>query len=153
MRLSDLSGMYMKFIPKARQKARRYAMQALYGWMISGNSIAEIEQHYLGERNNQKFDVDYFCKLLHEIPPVIEQLDELAAPKVSRPIAEVSPIELSILRVATFELWRCLDVPYKVVINEALELAKMFGAEDSHKFINGALDPIAKELRQNADYK
>lgn len=135
--------------PKAKQKARRYAMQALYGWLISNNNLSDIEEHYLTERNGKYFDVAYFRKLLHNVPAKIQELDELAKPHVSRPITDINPIELTILRIAIYELQHNLNIPYKVVINEALELAKMFGADDSHKFINGVLDPLAKQLRTN----
>lgn len=133
---------------KAKQKSRRYAMQALYGWLISDNDLKQIETHYLNERNNNKFDVIYFKSLLHQIPEKIKELDEHIEPFSSRKVSDISPIEITILRIATFELLYSSNIPFKVIINEALELAKMFGSDDdSHKFINAILDPLAKKAR------
>ena len=132
---------------KARHKSRRYALQALYGWSMTGNNLTEVEHYFLAGKNLTKIDVDYFHALLHKIPQQLEQIDALLAPHVSRALAEIDPIELMILRIATYELQAHIDVPYKVIINEAVELSKVFGATDSHKFINGIVDKIARMLR------
>ena len=134
---------------KARHKARHYALQALYGWSMTGNSLIEIEKYYLENKNPHKVDAEYFHTLLHSLPKHAETLDELITPYLSRPLTEIDPIELIILRMATYELQFNLEIPYKVIINEALELTKSFGATDSHKFVNGILDKIARELRKN----
>jgi N utilization substance protein B len=130
-----------------RKKARRYALQALYGWALSQNPVAEVEQHVLLEHAAEEFDKDYFGILLHEIPSKIENLEFIMSPHLSRKIEELGLIELTILRISVYELKERSDIPYRVVINEALELAKTFGAPDSHKFVNGVLDKIAKQLR------
>lgn len=130
-----------------RKKARRYALQALYGWMLSHNALSDIENHVLLEHGEENFDKDYFRALLFEIPTHLNELENAMAPYVSRKVDELDPIELTILRIAAYELIYRLDVPYKVVINEALELAKTFGATDSHKFVNGALDKMARQSR------
>ncbi len=132
---------------KARHKARRYALQALYGWLMSGNDLRSIEDYSLQDKNHDKVDVEYFRGLLYNIPANIEKLDAIITPYLSRTINEIDPIELTILRMATYELQYNIEVPYKVIINEALELTKSFGATDSHKFVNGILDKLAKALR------
>ena len=132
---------------KARHKARYYALQALYGWTISGNALSHIESYFLQEKNIAKFDLEYFQKLLYDIPEHVEMLDMLIKPHAQRSLMEISPIELTILRMATYELKFNIDVPYRVIINEALLLTKIFGATDSYKFVNGILDKLAKILR------
>ena len=131
-----------------RRKARRYALQALYSWVLSENALSDIETHFLVEYATEAFDREYFQKLLHEVPRHIESLEKIMSPYLSRQFADVDPIELSILRIAIYELKERLDIPYRVVINEGLELAKAFGSLDSHKFVNGVLDKVARELRK-----
>ncbi len=130
-----------------RKKARRYALQALYGWALSDNALSDIEQHVLIEHAEEQFDKDYFTVLLYEVPKKVSELDVLMSPYLSRKLEDVGPIELTILRISIYELKERLDIPYRVVINEALELAKTFGAADSHKFVNGVLDKVAQALR------
>jgi len=129
---------------KKKSNARRFAMQALYGWMISNNDLLSIESHYLQERNPKNFDVDYFRVLLHDVPQKQPQLDQEIIKYSNRTINQLDPIELGILRIASYELIFCKDTPFKVVISEALELASMFGSETSYKFINAVLDRLAK---------
>ena len=136
--------MHINFI-KLKQKARRYAMQALYTWNISTNSIDSVEAYYMQDRNPNKFNAEYFSTILHGVAANITKLDECISKESNRLIKEINIIELMILRVATYELLHCLEVPYKVVINEALELVKMFGSEDSYKFINSILDKIKQQ--------
>ena len=136
---------------KARKKARRYALQSLYGWIFSQNDIREIETFVFLEHSDDEFDREYFSLLLHEIPKQITTLDTIMTPYLSRPLEDVGPIELTILRIAIYELKERLDVPYKVVINEALELAKAFASPDSHKFVNGVIDKVAKIIRPTSD--
>ncbi len=132
---------------KGREKARRYAMQALYGWLIANTPIKDIETFYLSDRNPKKFDCPYFLHLLHEIPAKLGEIDDTMTPYLDRPFHNLDPIELTILRVATYEFMYSIDVPFKVVIYEGIELAKVFGAVDSHKFVNSILDKMAKVLR------
>ena len=134
---------------KGREKARRYAMQALYGWILTENTIAQIETFYLADRNPKNYDVNYFKHLLHQIPANVAEIDAILTPFLDRPFASLDPIELSILRIAIYELKYSFDVPFKVVLHEAIELAKGFGAQDSFKFINSVLDKAAKELRRD----
>jgi N utilization substance protein B len=132
---------------KARSRARRMAMQGLYEWQLSDNAPQDILISYHQQHDLSKVDRDYFQTLLLGIPKNIQELDQTLTPYLSRPIKEIDPIELAILRLATYEFINCLDVPYRVVINEAVELAKTFGGEAGHKFVNGILDKVATSTR------
>ena len=134
--------------PSARRKARRLALQAIYQWQISGGDITEIEAKFQQNCNPKKIDVAYFSELITGVVNNVAQLDKEMQPILDRPITEINPVELAILRLAIYELIYRLDVPYKVIINEALELAKTFGAEKSFKYINGILDKAAKQQRK-----
>lgn len=134
--------------PSARHRSRMYALQAMYEWQLSGNDIHSIEHDFLTDQDFNKTDTEYFRILILGVEKNIAELDQHIIPYLDRPIDELTPIELAILRIATFELIHCLSVPYKVVINEAIELAKNFGATESHKFVNGVLDKSAKEIRK-----
>lgn len=137
----------VKMNPSARRKARRFAVQALYQWHIADDALSNIEVQFRTDNDMKKVDGDYFHELLHDIPKNLTQLDELFAPYLDRDVNQLDPIELAIFRIATYELTFRIDVPYKVVINEAIELAKVFGATDSHKYINGVVDKLALRLR------
>ncbi len=131
----------------ARRKARRAAMQALYQWDLSGGSASEIEAQFRAEQPMEGVDLDYFAELLRGTLAEVAALDEAIARHVDRPLAQVDPVERAILRLAAYELAHRLEVPYRVVIDEAVELAKRFGAENGHRFVNGVLDRLARELR------
>jgi len=137
-----------KINPSARRKARRFALQALYQWQITKQPISEIAVQYSKEQHMPKADVAYFEELLKEIPACHQTLDAQFTSALDRPLAELDPIELTVLRIATYELSKRIEIPYRVVINEAIELAKEFGAEDGYKYINGILDQVSKQLRQ-----
>ncbi|MDZ4261478.1 MAG: transcription antitermination factor NusB [Pseudomonadota bacterium] len=132
----------------ARSKARRSAVQALYQWQMAGENIAEIHDQFLIEREMAKVDLEYFKELLHGVAGQLEVLDQQLKPFLDRDINSVDPVERAILRMGTFELMFRPDVPYRVVINEALESAKMFGADQGHKYVNGVLDKVAQQTRQ-----
>ncbi|MFC3394768.1 transcription antitermination factor NusB [Brenneria rubrifaciens] len=134
--------------PAARRRARECAVQALYSWQLSQNDIADIELQFLSEQDVKDVDITYFRELLAGVAIQAETLDRLMAPFLSRQLDELGQVERAILRLAMFELSKRDDVPYKVAINEAIELAKMFGAEDSHKFVNGVLDKAAPSVRK-----
>ncbi len=132
-----------------RHKARHYAMQALYQWQMADANLAEIEAEFVEEYDFGKVDGDYFHALVHEVPANLDDIEAVFAPfMVERDLDELGPVERALLRIATYELMERIDVPYKVVINESVTLAKKFGAQDSHKFINGVLDQAARQLRQ-----
>ncbi|MGK2960316.1 MAG: transcription antitermination factor NusB [Candidatus Malihini olakiniferum] len=134
--------------PAARHRARECAVQALYSWQLSKNDIADIELQFLIEQDVKDVDINYFRELMAGVAMQAEKLDAFMAPYLSRPLEELGQVERAVLRIALFELSKRDDVPYKVVINEAIELAKVFGAEDSHKFVNGVLDKLAPTVRQ-----
>ena len=131
-----------------RRKARHYGMQALYQWQMAGATLTDIEAEFRAEYDFSHVDLAYFQALLHEIPVAVDELDAALAPLLDRSLGELDPIELTLLRMGMFELKQRIDVPYKVVINEEVALAKKFGATDSHKYINGVLDKAARALRK-----
>lgn len=134
--------------PSLRKKARRYAVQGIYQWQLSGNAVKDIEMQFLETINAKKVDIEYFQDVLVNTLTTITEIDEQLTPVIDRAFKEVNPVELAILRLACYELMARVDVPYKVVINEALELTKTFGASEGHKFVNGILDKLAKSLRK-----
>jgi len=135
-------------LSRARSKARNCAVQSLYEWQVSGNSVEEIFKQFLVERNTTKFDTEYFKELLFGITEKITQLDEQIQPHLDRPIDEVDPVERAVLRLGAFELIHKRDVPYRVAINEAVDVAKLFGADQGHKYVNGVLDKVARRVRE-----
>lgn len=138
----------MKFDPALRRKARHYALQALYQWQISRNALGDIEAQFVSEFDFSKTDLEYFQVLLHEVPKYVGELERSFEPFLDRPLKDLNPIELTVLRMGAYELAHRIDVPFKVVINESVALAKKFGATDSHKYVNGVMDKLAQELRQ-----
>jgi transcription antitermination protein NusB len=135
--------------PSARTKARELAVQAVYSWQMSNNPVEQIELSIATSNNMEKVDATYFCELLRAVVKDVANLDVKIKPYLGRLPEELDPVEKAILRIATYELIGRIDVPYKVVINEAIELAKLFGAEESHKFVNGVLDKAVKTLRKD----
>ncbi|VAX08709.1 Transcription termination protein NusB [hydrothermal vent metagenome] len=131
----------------SRTQARRLAMQGIYEWQMSGNNIGEIETRLLVDKKNRNIDFKLFRELLHNIPKEIDELDGFIAEYIDRPMDEIDPVESAILRLGTYELSKRPDVPYRVVINEAVELTKTYGAETGHKYVNGIMDKLAAKLR------
>ena len=130
--------------PKQRSRAR--VVQALYQWLVSGDDIKKIEQEFLNQKEG-KISKAFFSNLLLNIPKKITVLDEIINSSLDRDIDELGPTEKAILYLGVYELKFQLEVPFKVVINEAVELSKLYGAEGSFKLINSSLDKIAPELR------
>ena len=122
-------------------------MQALYQWDLSGSNLSEIEVQFLEDEDFSKADKDYFHELLHEVPARLDEVEQAFSSYLDRPIKEIDPVERAVLRMATYELMTRIDVPYKVIINESVNLAKKFGAEQAYKYINGVLDQTARKLR------
>ncbi len=135
-------------LAKGRSNSRKKSLQALYQWQMSGNDLQEIEVQFHEAQDMTKVDQDYFHTLLHEVPAQASDLDASMAVHLDRKVDELDPIELAILRLSTYEMKNRLDVPYKVVIDEGIRLAKLFGADKSHHYINGVLDKLAREYRQ-----
>jgi N utilization substance protein B len=139
----------MTVSPAARRKARHYAMQALYQWQMADNTLNAIEAEFHADNDMKNVDTQYFHELLHKVPQQLTEIEAAFGPHMQdRALTELDPVTQSLLRLSTYELMFRIDVPYKVVINEAVSLAKKFGAADSHKFINGVLDKLAAEKRQ-----
>lgn len=130
-----------------RRKARHFGLQALYQWTLSGASATDIEAEFRVDNDFQHTDGEYFSAVLRGVTADVGAIEELFSPALDRALDELDPIERNLLRLGTFELRDRIDVPYKVVISEAVALAKKFGATESHKYINGVLDKIARELR------
>lgn len=133
--------------PAARRKARKLAVQAIYSWQLSQNSMSDIEAQFLTDNDTSKVDVDYFLALVRGVAGQSSTLDEVLEPFLDRPLKDLDQVERAVLRLAAYELRERLDVPYKVAINEAIELAKAFGADDSYRFVNGVLDKAIDSLR------
>jgi N utilization substance protein B len=134
--------------PARRRKARHYAMQALYQWQMTKNTLSDIESQFRADYDFKKVDLEFFQDLLHQVPAHLNDIEQGFTPFLDRGLKELDPIELALLRIGSYELQKRIDVPYKVAINEAVELAKKFGAAESHKYINGVLDKLAKQVRQ-----
>ena len=136
-----------KHFTRGRSWARRLAMQAIYQWQLTGLDPAAIDAQFQADQDMSKADLGYFQELVQQVPARVQDIDAAIDPFLDRPLPQVDPVELAILRIAAYELLQRLDVPYRVVINEAVELAKKFGAEQGHRFINGVLDKAARKLR------
>jgi N utilization substance protein B len=152
-----------------RSQARRYAVLAVYQWQLTGHDPADIGRHFfedpawitevaesladVGEEGiaadalATAYDRAFFDELLSGVPEYQEELDERLRPALDRPIARVDPVERAILRVGAYELLYCPQVPARAVINEAVDLAKLLGAEQGHRYVNGVLDRLAREVR------
>lgn len=130
-----------------RRKARHYALQALYQWQIARQALNDIEAQFLSDYDMANVDTDFLHELVHGIPAEITELQALFEPHLDRELDDLDPIELTLLRMGSYELLRRIDVPYKVAINETVNLAKRFGATDGYRYINGVLDKVAAEVR------
>lgn len=131
----------------ARHRARELALQGLYQWRMAGSDVAQIDKATRDEKSVGRYDVELFTQLLRGAVGQHEALEEKIAPHLDRPLNELSPIEFSVLLLGAYELANLPEVPYRVVINESVELAKTFGGSDGHKFVNGVLDKLAAQLR------
>ena len=132
--------------PKQRSRAR--VVQAIYQWLLSGEDIKKIEQQFLNQKEG-KISKAFFSNLLLNIPKNIAVLEDIILPSLDRSVDELGPTEKAILYLGVYELKFQLEVPYRVVINEAVELAKLYGAEGSFKLVNSSLDKIAPDLRSS----
>ncbi|MEN8259049.1 MAG: transcription antitermination factor NusB [Pseudomonadota bacterium] len=132
---------------QARTNARRSAVQALYQWQMTGQNLNEIEGQFLHEQRLENAQKSYFTELFHGVPGQLDVIDEALAEFVDRPVKEIDPVERAILRIGVYELINRLDVPYRVILNEGINLAKRFGASQSYKYVNSILDKIAQKRR------
>jgi N utilization substance protein B len=131
-----------------RTKARHHAVQAIYQWQMAGHDVSEVENQILENEDVKSFEVDYFKDLLHGVPTNLQELDGALKDCVDRSIDSVDPVERAIVRLGAYEMLHHPEVPYRVVINESVELAKVFGAEQGHKYVNGVLDKLAQRVRK-----
>ena len=139
----------MKVTAATRSRARHYTMQAIYQWQLTSKNLATIEAEFHTDNDMSKVDVDYFHEIFHGVAKNKTALDEAYTPFLKGiKLENLDPITMAILRIACFEFKERIDVPYRVVINEAVNIAKKFGAADSHKFVNGILDKVAPTLRE-----
>ncbi|WP_281648779.1 transcription antitermination factor NusB [Parendozoicomonas sp. Alg238-R29] len=132
---------------QTRRKARELALQALYQWQMAGASIVDIEAQFRARNDMTRVDGGFFHELLSGVAHQLSDLDNTIKPLLDRSFDQLDPVERATLRLGCYEMMKRTDVPYRVVINEGIELAKKYGAQDSHKYINGILDKLALELR------
>ncbi len=132
---------------QARTNARKSAVQALYQWQMTGQNLSEIEQQFFLEERLKNAQRSYFVELFHGVPRQLDVIDQTLSDFVDRPVEKIDPVERAILRVSVYELLNRIDIPYRVIINEGINLAKIFGADQSHRYINGILDKVAQQKR------
>lgn len=133
--------------PSMRHKARHFALQAIYQWQMTGYSASEIEKQFLEDQPIKGTDLDYMHDLIVGVVANVSVLDETFEPHLTRPLKDLDQIDKAILRLGTFELMYRQEIPFRVVINEAIMLAKEFAEQDSHKFVNGVLDKVVKAIK------
>ena len=138
-----------KNTPAARSKARRFLLQALYQMKLTGMSAGDVERQFRQDHDMKRVDTEYLHQILSNINKIRGDLTDAIAPKLDRQFEELDPIEAAVLYIGCYELIHRIDVPYRVAINESVELAKQFGAAESHKLVNSVLDRIAEEHRAN----
>ena len=132
---------------QARTNARKAAVQALYQWQMAGQNLSEIERQFLEEERLKDAQKSYFVELFYGVPKNLDAIDQALSEFVDRPVDTIDPVERAILRIGVYELLHRLDMPYRVVLNEGINLAKYFGADGSHKYVNGILDKVAQQKR------
>ena len=131
-----------------RRRARHFALQALYQWTMTHAVLTEIEAEFRIDNDFSHVDGEYFTVLLTGVAQNAATLDKLYEPRLDRALDDLDPIERNLLRMGVFELRDRIDVPYRVVLNEAIALAKKFGATDSYRYVNGIVDKMAQDMRQ-----
>jgi N utilization substance protein B len=131
----------------ARSRARRRALQAVYAWQMSGSKMTSVIEQFRHEQDMEVADLEYFEDLLRGVEEHVQALDEALKPYIDREVEQIDPVERAALRLAAYELKYRPDVPYRVIINEAIEVTKRFGADHGHSYVNGVLDKLAAQLR------
>ncbi len=131
-----------------RHRAREFALQGIYQWLLNHEDVAVIEEHIRQAHGFEKADIEHFEALIHGSIREVVILRNGIAPLLDRPITELSPVEHAALLIGAYELKNHLEIPYRVVINEAVELTKSFGGIDGHKYVNGVLDKLSSQLRE-----
>jgi len=131
----------------ARSRARRRALQAVYAWQMSGSAMKAVIEQFRHEQDMEVADQEYFEDLLRGVEAHLDALDEALKPYIDREVDQIDPVERAALRLAAYELTYRPDVPYRVIINEAIEVTKRFGADHGHSYVNGVLDKLAAQVR------
>ena len=131
----------------SRRRARELALQGIYQWRLTGGEVVQIEKQIREEKGMGRYDAEFFSVLLRGVLGQHTDLEKLVMPHLDRPLSELSPVEFAVLLLGAFELFNLPEIPYRVIINEAVELAKTFGGTDGHKFVNGVLDKLALQVR------
>jgi len=132
----------------AKSKARQCAVQALYQWQMTGKNLSAIEREFQEDQRLKNAQKSYFSDLFHGVPKNLDKIDASMHDFVDRDVEKIDPVERAILRIGVYELLQKPEIPYRVVINEGIELAKSFGADGSHRYVNGVLDKVAKMQRK-----
>lgn len=136
-----------KQLISGKRRARKLALQALYQWLMSGHELSEIEAQFRVANNMEKVDAEYFCRILHGVPAHLSSIEDTIRPFLDRPIEGLNPIELSVLRLGTFELLHCPEIPYRVILDESISLTKEFGSQEGYRYVNGVLNNLARQTR------
>lgn len=132
---------------QAKTNARKCAVQALYQWQMTGDSLSRIETYFLEDELLKGAQKSYFYDIFHGVPQQLDVIDAALAEFVDRPVEKIDPVERAILRIGVYELIYRLETPYRVIINEGVNLAKCYGAEGSHRYVNGILDKVCQKKR------
>ncbi|MCF7971623.1 MAG: transcription antitermination factor NusB [Methylococcaceae bacterium] len=132
----------------AKTKARQCAVQALYQWQMAGTDLNMIERQFVEDQRLKNAQKSYFSDLFHGVPKDLDKIDFAMKDFVDREVNDIDPVERAILRIGVYELIHKLETPYRVIINEGVELAKCFGADGSHRYVNGVLDKVAQVQRK-----
>lgn len=137
-----------KNLIKGNRRARKMAVQALYQWLMSGNDPINIEVQFQLNNDMTKVNLTYFKNLLHGVIKNLKQIEATFEPYLDRDVNKLNPIELSVIRLSTYELLFCKEMPFKVILDEAVLLTKLFGSKDGYRYVNGVLNKVAKSVRQ-----
>jgi transcription antitermination protein NusB len=131
-----------------KRRARKLALQSLYQWFMAGDDLTSIEAQFHAMNNMEKVDIEYYRRLLYGVPKELPSIESSLQTVLDRSIAQLNPVELTILRLCTFELLHCLEIPYRVILDESVSLAKAFGSQDGHRYVNGVLHNLAQTVRK-----
>ena len=132
---------------KARRWARKMALQGLYQWLMSGNTLIEIEAQVRVLNPDNKMDPTYFCQLLYGVETQLSIIEAAFSEFLDRPIKSLNPIEHTILRISSYELLFVPEIPYRVILDESVMLARAFGSQEGHRYVNGVLNNLARKIR------
>lgn len=133
---------------KGKRRARKLGLQALYQWSISGHELYEIEAQFHAVNDMTKVDTEYFHRLLYGVVEHCQELEANFSPFLDRPVSNLNPVELAVIRIGAYELMFCPEIPYRVVLDEGVLLTKEFGSQDGFRYVNGVLNNLAQQVRK-----